>query len=572
MKIRAVFGLLLLSSLCAIVVPAQTQTTKPGAASPQQTADAAARKQLAVYMTDFRSHPEDSELRDKIIDLAKTLKPAPAVPRAAQVDFATATAQLDHASTAEGFKAAASLFDQVTAQAPWWAAAYLNAAKAYAKAADLESAKRSLALFMEAVRPGVDTTDAESLQRDIEQQQAAKEEQARQEQAAKEEQARREQAAREEQARQQQMQQFQQAVATYRQSPSDDTAGKVIQMAAAMNQMPPISEEARQHFVRGTTLFKDAKTQGDYKQVVDELIQAVHLAPWWPEARYDYALAVEAWGDFDGAIDNMKLYLLFKLSDADARAAQDKIYEIDAKEELQRKHEEEMVAKYGGGRGSGCDFDCLFRYGAVVQNMAFDASGNERAISLRISTKKENGLLHNYLSVYDITSHNDTFGQEFDANWTGTKSFWLDDRGPYRDWMTLTVTPYGDGDANITIAPGNNASASIRTSLASLLKERASQAVYAGTTKTIGSRKFYVLGQATAVGSLLFFPLEIKGLLEKGSVQDLMPMLVANVNYRRGDQNVNFNNPDLGDVDGTHYHLEFSGGYWQPEVGRGEDH
>jgi hypothetical protein len=125
---------------------------------------------------------------------------------------------------------------------------------------------------------------------------------------------------------------FQQAVAAYQQSPSDATAEKVIRLAAAMEQLPPIPEEARRHFISGTALFKDAKSPDDYKQVVYEFTQTTNRAPWWPEARYNFALAQEAAGDYNSAIANVKLYLLFKLSEADARGAQDKIYALEAKQ------------------------------------------------------------------------------------------------------------------------------------------------------------------------------------------------------------------------------------------------
>lgn len=117
-------------------------------------------------------------------------------------------------------------------------------------------------------------------------------------------------------------------------------------------------------------------------------------------------------------------------------------------------------------------------------------------------------------------------------DWRGTKTFYLDDRGPYQDYMTLTVTSFGDNDATITIQPAGNASAVIRTTLVKLLRERASQAVYAGDTITIEGEEFYVLGQGGPTGSWLFFPAEIKGILDSGTARDLMPALVANVEYR----------------------------------------
>ena len=104
----------------------------------------------------------------------------------------------------------------------------------------------------------------------------------------------------------------------------------------------PIPEEARKHFVMGTTLFKDAKTADDYAEVVSEFKQAMDLAPQWPEARYNLALAREAAGDYSGAMEDLKLYQKFKLSDTEARTIQDKIYALEAK---QKKKVSDEAAK-----------------------------------------------------------------------------------------------------------------------------------------------------------------------------------------------------------------------------------
>ena len=96
---------------------------------------------------------------------------------------------------------------------------------------------------------------------------------------------------------------------------------------------PPVPEEARKHFVMGTALFKDAKTPDDYAQVVGEFKQAADLAPQWPDARYNLALAKEAAGDYSGGMADLKLYQQFKLSDDEARTVQDKIYVLEAKQE-----------------------------------------------------------------------------------------------------------------------------------------------------------------------------------------------------------------------------------------------
>jgi hypothetical protein len=138
---------------------------------------------------------------------------------------------------------------------------------------------------------------------------------------------------------------FQQAVADYQKSQTHVNAENVIKLAAAMDQLPPIPEEARKHLVIGATLLKDAKTPDDYKQVVDEFKQAIILAPWWPDARYDRALAYEAAGDYTNAMNNFKLYQLFKLSDAESRTVQDKIYSLEAKADEAVKEKESDATK-----------------------------------------------------------------------------------------------------------------------------------------------------------------------------------------------------------------------------------
>lgn len=349
---------------------------------------------------------------------------------------------------------------------------------------------------------------------------------------------------------------------------------KIIDLASILRPAPTIPEGAKRNFVKATTFMRAAKETSDYKSAINAYEEALLDAPWWGNAYYNLGIALAGAGWYDDAKESINLYLLTNPSEADKSQAQKKIYEIEAQQELQTKREAAIKAKYGDRRGGGFGFDALFRYGGIVQNMSFDASGNQRTISLKVVTRKENGFLHTYFQIADITSSNDTFLQKFSIDWRGTNTFYLDDRThPNKELLTLSVTSYGDGDANIIIRPANNASASIKTSLTVLLRELASQAVYAGDKINIGGRDFYVLGQGGAKGSLLFFPPEIKDQLEHGTTNNLMPALVANVNYRGSDgQNKNWTNSDLGDVKGTHYHLEHVGDYWEAKVGRGEDH
>jgi|ERR1700674_305373 len=97
---------------------------------------------------------------------------------------------------------------------------------------------------------------------------------------------------------------------------------------------PPIPEEARRHFVMGSTLAENAKTAADFSKVVSEFKQAADLAPQLPQARYNLAKAREAAGDYSGAIADLKIYQQFKLSESEARNVQDKIYALEAKKQM----------------------------------------------------------------------------------------------------------------------------------------------------------------------------------------------------------------------------------------------
>jgi tetratricopeptide (TPR) repeat protein len=78
-------------------------------------------------------------------------------------------------------------------------------------------------------------------------------------------------------------------------------------------------------------MFKEAKNADAFSQAATEFTEAARLAPQWPDARYDLALAKEAAGDYSGAMADLKLYQQFKLTNAEARTVQDKIYAIEAK-------------------------------------------------------------------------------------------------------------------------------------------------------------------------------------------------------------------------------------------------
>jgi tetratricopeptide (TPR) repeat protein len=341
---------------------------------------------------------------------------------------------------------------------------------------------------------------------------------------------------------------------------------KIIIYVSSMTPPPAIPDEATRDFVKAGTFMKEAKELSDYQLAIDAYEKALFNAPWWGDAYYNLGMAFKAAGRYDDAMESMNLYLLTN----PPTAAKDKkiVYAIEAEQEKAVKANEAMRSKYGANDGSnGFSFDSLYRYGGIVQDVSFNTGSNAKTVSLKITTAKENGHLVDYLAIIDMTSQSDIFGRTFNADWRGEQNFELDDRHPGSETMTMTVTSFGDGDAKISIRPMNNASASIEANLSDIYRERARQAVYAGHEFKIGDRKFYQIGQGGAKGSLLFFPKEIKDKLEHGEVRDLSPMFVANVS----NHSDKYTQSDLGVLDGTHYYLQYEGGWWVPKVGQGPD-
>ena len=120
---------------------------------------------------------------------------------------------------------------------------------------------------------------------------------------------------------------------------------KIIVLAQSL--APPLGtpEEARRHFVRADTLARDAHAPGDFPPVIDEYRQALALAPWWAIAYHDLAIVEEAAGLFDDARKDLHFFLLTKPAEGEARAAQDEIYKIEAKQQETAKRAADEAVK-----------------------------------------------------------------------------------------------------------------------------------------------------------------------------------------------------------------------------------
>ena len=129
--------------------------------------------------------------------------------------------------------------------------------------------------------------------------------------------------------------QLQQMVEQLQKTPTDNALReKIIKLATSIKPPQAIPEEAREPFVMGATVLKKASDPAGASKAVDLFSQALTIAPWFAEAYYNRALARETAGQFEPAIDDLKLYLEFKLTDAERREAQDKIYSLKADAQL----------------------------------------------------------------------------------------------------------------------------------------------------------------------------------------------------------------------------------------------
>lgn len=104
------------------------------------------REVLKQMVEQLQKTPTDNALREKIIKLAISIKPALAIPEEAERRMARGAAAFKGAKSAANYQDAAKEFEQATLAAPWYGDAYYNLGVAQDKAENYEAALRSLKL------------------------------------------------------------------------------------------------------------------------------------------------------------------------------------------------------------------------------------------------------------------------------------------------------------------------------------------------------------------------------------------------------------------------------------------
>jgi Flp pilus assembly protein TadD len=285
----------------AIGVAQTTQTRRP-TTSPRPSADAIARRQFAAALEEYRAQPTDPELRAKVIETARAVKPAPEITEEASTFFTQGMEQIQKAAKGEDFKAAAKLFEQAAQAAPWYAEAYRALAATYDRLGDYEKEKEWLRAYMTVARDDAGVQEGQSL---------LKEAESKQKQA-----------------------EFDRAVAGIKQNPSDITLRqKLVRQAAAYNPPLPVPEEAERFMARGKVAFEDAKEQAEFKDAVLEFQHARDAAPWYGPIYYSLGVALSTAGEYQAAKDNLSIYLAWALDPTQTKAAKELIYQIDYRRE-----------------------------------------------------------------------------------------------------------------------------------------------------------------------------------------------------------------------------------------------
>ena len=123
-----------LASFSKTQTASATQDTRQGAPVNKRVSpkpDPAGIKQLDAYVEQLQKTPDDQGLRETIIKLVLTMKPAPAIPEEARRHFVTAVGMMNAATTPAAAELATKEYQQALLLAPWWGEAYLKSSEAW---------------------------------------------------------------------------------------------------------------------------------------------------------------------------------------------------------------------------------------------------------------------------------------------------------------------------------------------------------------------------------------------------------------------------------------------------------
>jgi len=141
-----------------------------------------------------------------------------------------------------------------------------------------------------------------------------------------------------------------------------------------------VSSEAQRHMIRGKAAMKEAETETDYKDAVDEFKKATRLAPKWAEAWFNLGVAQETVKDFSGAMRSYGMYVKLSPDADDKDQIKTHIIELEYKRDKARRMKDSVVAQRRRflQRLSGQWRDGITFYKAAISgnSISFEMTGN----------------------------------------------------------------------------------------------------------------------------------------------------------------------------------------------------
>lgn len=116
-------------------------------------------EQLQQMVEQLQRTPNDNALREKIVKLAPTLKPSPALPDAAITFEGRARFAFKSGKSEDDYLAAAQEYEKAVSAAPWVLGYYTDLCTIYEKAGKFEDAKRHCGFYMIGLTDSAQITD-----------------------------------------------------------------------------------------------------------------------------------------------------------------------------------------------------------------------------------------------------------------------------------------------------------------------------------------------------------------------------------------------------------------------------
>ncbi len=124
-----------------------------------------------------------------------------------------------------------------------------------------------------------------------------------------------------------------------------DLEKKNIEIYLKLDPKPLLSEEARRHVAYGEAAVEIAKDPEGFKKAADEFSQALLIAPWYAKGYFNLGLVQEKAGDYQEAMQDLRLYLIAEPNAPDAEEVQTRIMKIEYKEKQATQARSEANAK-----------------------------------------------------------------------------------------------------------------------------------------------------------------------------------------------------------------------------------